>query len=53
MQGKSYYQSDGAQEQAAQRSWEVSFSGDTQYTPRHLPVQPAIGNVQRVGLNDL
>jgi len=47
---------DGALEQAAQRSWAVSFSGEIQDPPGHLPaVPPAGGSLlwQGVGLDDL
>ena len=39
--------SDRALEQAAQRGCRVFFSGDAQNPPEHLPVQPAVGNLQR------
>ena len=38
-----YCESDKPLEQAAQRAYGFSFSGDVQNTPGHFPVQPAVG----------
>jgi len=40
--------------QAAQKGCGVSFSGDIQNPPGHLPMQPIVGKLlrQRVGLDD-
>jgi len=40
---------DGAQEQAAQRGYGVSFSGDIQDPPGQGPVQPAVGDPASAG----
>jgi len=36
---------DRALEQAVQRGSETSLSGDIQNSPRHFPMQPAVGNL--------
>ena len=45
----------GDREQAVQRGCGVSFSGDVQDPPGHLPVQPAVGSLfcRGGGLDDL
>ena len=43
---------DGALEQAAQRGWGVSSSGDTQDPPGRGPVQPALGDPALAGRLD-
>jgi len=40
---------DGAMEQAAQRGFGVSFSGDVQDSPGEGPVQPAVGDPASAG----
>jgi len=45
MQKIFYWEGDGVPEQAAQRGYGVSFSGDVQNPSGSFPVQPAIGNL--------
>ena len=46
---RNFFQGDGALEQAAQRGWGFSFSGDIQDSPVRGPVQPAVGDPASAG----